>query len=300
MRRLAWLVLALSPACVPADETLPVGSAQFTIKGSERSMSEEGISAFALSVGTVTTAGSWKVRFDRVILGFRTMTIGKVGDDERCAFRGRGETSDVVFDPRKTLVQTFNGISPANCEDTGIFLSPPGDATDLGPGATAQDLFDLATGLPAHAIIEATATKDDATFRMSLRFDTLRTSSRFGGCAGRFEAKGVRVRASERTLASATFAPENMFQNSLGFGGDFRLDPFLLADSLVDDDKLFTMDEADQLPLREVRRFGEGYQLANGTSAGTFGDFLRALFRFTFFFKELGTCVGNEPGVESE
>jgi hypothetical protein len=228
------------------------------------------------------------------------MTIGKVGDDDRCAFRGRGEKSDIVFDPRRTLVQTFNGISEANCEDTGIFLSPPGDTTEVGPGATPTDLFDLAQGDPAHALMDATARRDDETFVVRLRFDTLRTASRFGGCAGRFEAKGVRVRANERTLASTTFAPENVFQNSIGFGGSLQLGPFEQADLRGNQDGVFTMDEADSLPLSALRGLGEGYQLPNGTTIGSFGDFLRALFRFSFFFKEVGTCVGNEPGSENE
>ena len=216
MRRLLpFVMLAAAAACVPADGSFALGSVQFTIKGSRAS--EAGF----------RTGDQWDVDVTRVILGFRTMTIGKVGDDDRCAFRGRGEKSDIVFDPRRTIVQTFNGITPADCEDTGIFLSPPGDTTEIGPGATASDLFDLAEGTPAHALIVARATRDDETFVIQLRFDTLRTSSRFGGCAARFEAKGVRVKANERTLASATFAPENMFQDSLGFGGSLQLRPFL-------------------------------------------------------------------------
>lgn len=296
MRRFALVALLFfSPACVPADGAFGLGSVQFTIKGSAASQPEASRTVF-------TRTGDWDVRFDRVILGFRTMTIGKVGDDDRCSFRGRGEKSDIVFDPRRTLVQTFNGISPADCEDTGIFLAPPGDTTELGPGAAPADLFELARGQPAHALVDATARNEDGeTFSIHFRFDTLRTSSRFGGCAGRFEAKGVRVRANERTLASATFAPENLFQDSLGFGGTLRLDPFRDADARGNADGEFTMEEADQLRLFDVRtRYGDGYQLPDGTTVGSFGDFLRALFRFTFFFKEVGTCVGNEPGSENE
>jgi hypothetical protein len=288
MRRFAFSLLLLVAACVPADGAFGLGSVQFTIKGSRAS-----------ELGFRTIDG-WNVDVDRVVLGFRTMTIGKVGDDDRCAFRGRGEKSDIVFDPRRTLVQTFNGISEANCEDTGIFLSPPGDTTEVGPGATPTDLFDLAQGDPAHALMDATARRDDETFVVRLRFDTLRTASRFGGCAGRFEAKGVRVRANERTLASTTFAPENVFQNSIGFGGSLQLGPFEQADLRGNQDGVFTMDEADSLPLSALRGLGEGYQLPNGTTIGSFGDFLRALFRFSFFFKEVGTCVGNEPGSENE
>ena len=297
---LALVPSFIVPACVPADGAFGLGSVQFTIKASRPA--EQGFQTADRDRLTGISEG-WEIEFDRVILGFRTMTIGKVGDDDRCAFRGRGEKSDIVFDPRQTLVQTFNGISEANCEDTGVFLSPPGDTTEIGPGATANDLFDLAAGDPAHAIIEATARNTNETFRVQMRFDTLRTASRFGGCAGRFEAKGVRVRANERTLASTTFAPENMFQNSLGFGGSLRLDSFRFADESGDNNGVFTMAEADALSLSRLRANvidSTGYQLPNGTTIGSFGDFLRALFRFTFFFKEVGTCVGNEPGTENE
>jgi hypothetical protein len=294
IRRFALLAVLFVPACVPADGAFGLGSVEFTIKGSRKSMD-----SFVLPGKN----RSYTMKFDRVILGFRTMTIGKVGDDDRCAFRGRGEKSDIVFDPRHSIVQTFNGISAADCEDTGVFLSPPGDTTELGPGATAADLFELAQGNPAHALIDATAIATDQTFTVHLRFDTLRTASRFGGCAGRFEAKGVRVRANERTIASTTFAPENMFQDSLGFGGSLDLQPFEEADLRGNADGVFTMDEADTLSLSVLRStpgIGDGYQLPNGTTIGSFGDFLRALFRFTFFFKDVGTCVGNEPGAEDE
>lgn len=298
LRRLLWLALIVAPAaCVPADGAFGLGSVQFTIKGSQASQ-------FGFRTTDPTPdAKPWDITFDRVILGFRTMTIGKVGDDDRCAFRGRGEKSDIVFDPRQIIVQSFNGIAPANCEDTGVFLSPPGNTTELGPGATARDLFELADpNQPSHALIDATARHGEEKFVLHLKFDTLRTSSRFGGCAGRFEAKGVRVEANERTLASTTFAPENMFQDSLGFGGSLRLDPFIRADADGNKDGVFTMSDAESFPLSRLRfsGVGDGYQLPNGTTAGSFADFLRALFRFTFFFKEVGTCIGNEPGTEDE
>lgn len=306
LRGLALLAVLAVPACVPADGAFGLGSVQFTIKGSNAS-------SFGFrTVDATDDAKPWELTFDRVILGFRTMTIGKVGDDDRCAFRGRGEKSDIVFDPRQTIVQSFNGIAPANCEDTGVFLSPPGNTTELGPGATARDLFELGDpSQPAHALIDATARHGEQTFPLRFKFDTLRTSSRFGGCAGRFEAKGVRVEANRRALASTTFAPENMFQDSLGFGGSFRLNPFVIADEEGDNDGVFTMNDAEALSLTRLRvvlnqrdlgrgNIADGYQLPNGTTAGSFADFLRALFRFTFFFKEVGTCIGNEPGTEDE
>src|SRR5690349_11061844 len=120
--RLAFAsLLFLAPACVPADGAFGLGSVQFTIKASRAA--DVGFTTADFNRTTGQSA-PWTVQFDRLVVGFRTMTIGKVGDDDRCAFRGRGETSDIVIDPRHPIVQTFNGISEANCEDTGIFLSP--------------------------------------------------------------------------------------------------------------------------------------------------------------------------------
>lgn len=293
MRRVAGLVLvALAlAACVPADEALALGSVSFTVNASHAA--ESGfVTADVMNDGTI----GWNIRFDRVVLGFRTVTIGKVGDDDRCAFRGRGERSDVVFDPRAGLVQTFNGIKPADCEDVGIFLAPPGDTTDVGPGVVPADLFDLAADPVAHAIVEATARHDEETFRVRLRFDTTRTASRFGGCAA--AVRGIRVVANERKSATITFSPENLFRDALGFGSNLRLTPFMEADENGDGDGIATMTEIDALPLARLRGFGDFYQLPNGTIAGSFGDYLRALFRFTFRYRESGSCFGNEPGSE--
>jgi hypothetical protein len=286
MRRFAF-ALFLVAACVPADGTFGLGSAQFTVNASR--------SAFIGFSTRETNFDTWRVEFDRIVLGFRTITIGKVGDDDRCSFRGRGESSDIVFDPRATLVQTFNGITPANCEDTGIFLSPPGDTTQVGPGATSADLVELAQGDPSHAIIDATARRDDERLRIHIVLDTARTSSRFGGCQARFAAKGVQVKANERTSSTVTFAPENMFQDGLGFSGSLRVDAFAEADKLGNQDGVFTMEEADGVSLARLRGLGDAYQLPNGTTAGSFGDYLRAVFRFTFFFDGTGTSpAANE------
>lgn len=292
MRRAAALLFVVAiAACVPADGALELGSATFTVKAS-RAAGSGIVTADVMNDGTI----GWNVTFDRVVLGFRTVTIGKVGDDDRCSFRGRGERSDVVFDPRVGLVQTFNGIKPANCEDVGVFLSPPGDTTDLGPGAQPGDLFDLFADPPAHAIVEATARHKDESFRVLLRFDTVRTSSRFGGCSA--GTRGIQVRANERVGATVAFGPENLFRDALGFSGNLRLTPFIEADDNGDGDGIATMAEIDALPLARLRGFGDFYQLPNGTTSGTFGDYLRSLFRFTFTYRESGTCFGNEPGSE--
>src|SRR5690606_33944916 len=107
-----------------------------------------------------------------------------------CAYRGRGAASDVVFDPRRGLVQSFNGIQPVECPDVGVIFGPPGPATTLGEGASSSELVELATGRPAHALVDATAEwatptggfTPTRTLAIKLRLDTERTSSRFGGC----------------------------------------------------------------------------------------------------------------------
>lgn len=290
MRPRIVAVVAIA-ACVPADGALSLGSASFTVKAS-RAASSGFVTDDVMSDGTI----GWNVRFDRVVLGFRTMTIGKVGDDDRCSFRGRGERSDTVFDPRVGLVQTFNGIEPADCEDVGVFLAPPGDATDVGPGAEPADLFALGDDPPAHALVEATARHEADVFRVRLRFDTARTAARFGGCTA--AVRGIRVRANERASATIAFAPENLFRDALGFSAHLRLGAFLEADENGDGDGVATTDEVDALPLTRLRGFGDFYQLANGSTAGSFGDYLRALFRFTFLYRDTGACFGNEPGGE--
>ena len=113
----AWLGLGALAACVPADEAVGLGSVQFTFKVSVQT--QEGVTE-------TETLDRWALRFDRVVLGFKTMTLGRIGDTDICSFRGRGARSDVVFDPRLGVVQTFNGIQPAECPDVGIIFGPPG------------------------------------------------------------------------------------------------------------------------------------------------------------------------------
>jgi hypothetical protein len=293
-RLLSALTVLAAAACVPADGSLQLGSVSFTVTASRAT--EAG---FTTDDSLPDPFDRWTVEIDRVVLGFRTMTIGKVGDEDRCSYRGRGEASDIVFDPRIGIVQTFNGIIPANCEDVGVFLSPPGDTTEVGPGVTSRDLVELAEGDPAHAIIEATGKHGNtASIHVVLRFDTGRTSSRFGGCQALFQPKGVRVVANQRLSVGVAFAPENLFRSALGFGADFRIDPFVEADRTGNNDGIVTMNEIDAVRLPRLRAFSDGYQLPDGTQNGTFGDYLRALFRFTFLFRDTGTCVGNEPGAE--
>jgi hypothetical protein len=282
--------LAAIAACVPADEALRLGSVQFTFEASERTLN---------GVFRSETVDGWALRFDRIQLGFKTMTIGKVGVPDTCSFRGRGVLSDVVFDPRAGIVQTFNGIEPIECPDVGIIFGPPGNETTPGAGSTSKDLVELATGEPAHAIVETIATEEDPfssnprTLRILLRFDSMRTSTRFGGC--RAARRGVLVYEGQRDRASVRFAAEHLFRESISPDAVLRVDPFAQADA--DGDGIVTMDEIDSLRLSRIG--GGDYKLPNGSSVGSFGDYVRALFRFAIMFRnEDGVCVGNEPGSE--
>jgi hypothetical protein len=290
-------VLALS-ACVPGDQALPLGSVQFAIGASPR------------TTGGVESADGYALHFDRVLLGFKTMTIGQVNVPDKCAYRGRGAASDVVFDPRIGIVQTFNGIEPTNCPDVGVIFGAPGGGTTPAGGASSDELIELAAGVPAHAIVEATATKrSDAGsmvalgfgpggLRIKLRLRSDRTATRFGGC--REAAPGVLVLGSQRLQVPVSFAAEALFQDTLLSNASeehLRVHPFLQADQAGDNDGIVTMDELDALPLSLVTD-SDTYALpSNSSQGGSFGDFVRELFRFTVHFREQGFCSGNEPGA---
>lgn len=282
-------------ACVPADEALGLGGVQFTFAVSLRT--REGVTA-------AETADGWSIRFDRVVLGFKTMTIGKVGETNVCSYRGRGETSDVVFDPRFGVVQSFNGIEPVECPDVGLIFGAPSNETTLGNGASSRDLVELASGVPAHGIVEATVRREQglssrpnpSTYRILLRFDSERTSTRFGGC--RAAARGVRILEGRRDDVPVWFAAEHLFRDAISSTAKLRVQPFVRADAFGNDDHVVTMGELDQIPLSSVFD-SEFYQLSDGTTAASFGDYVRELFRFTIMYRtEDGLCVGNEPGSE--
>lgn len=281
-------------ACVPADEALQLGSVAFAFHAS--AAAHEGVREYEVR------DYDWTLRFDRVVLGFKTMTIGKIDEPDACAYRGRGAVSDVVFDPRIGLVQTFNGLAPVGCPDVGVVFGPPGGATGLGGGATSDDIVELASGRPAHAIVEATATQSGGwstarrdSVQIKLRFASDRTATRFGGC--RSAARGVRVPAQARERIEVWFAPETLFREALSATAQIHVRPFVDADAVWgNDDGVVTMDELDAIPLTTMAGYGLGYQLADGTRTGSFGDYVRTLFRYTLGFRdEYGFCIGNEP-----
>jgi hypothetical protein len=293
------LALGVS-ACVPADDASGLGSVEFYIGASDITAGREsdlGAPPYALS------DDGWRIQFERVLLGFKTMTIGKIGFADVCSYRGRGALSDVVFDPRVGIQQTFNGIQPVECPDVGIILGAPGPQTTFAGGATAGDVFDLAAGRAAHAIVEASARyvgggPPRAPVRIQLRFDSERTTRRFAGC--REETRGVTVLPSQRDSAIVRFSAELLFRDALSPTARLIMAPFLQADASGDRDGVITMDELDALPLVFVEtETGPRYRLPNGAREGFFGDWLRALFRFAFKFRSaFGTCTGTEPGIE--
>ena len=288
-------------ACVPADEALGLGSVQFTFTASTHAKT---------GIYSGESRDLYRVDFDRVILGFKTMTAGKLGAPNTCSYRGRGAVSDAVFRPlgdKPGLVQTFNGLSPIECPDVGVIFGAPTDATVPDANATSADLVELAEG-GLHAIVDATASLDDGftpTTQIQLRFNPITTSTRFGGC--REATRGTRILTGKRDQATVYFAPENLFREAISSTVPFRVRPFIQADERGDADGIVTMTELDNLPLAAIPD-GDFYQIPSSTTANnvtgrfpSLGDFVRFLFRFTLLFRtENGLCTGNEPGTESE
>jgi hypothetical protein len=282
----------LALACVPADEALPLGSAEFTItaRGSPRTLADN------------VVIDQWAIHVDRFLLSFRTMTIVNLERPDQCAYRGRGAATNVVFDGASgSVVQAFNGIMSGDCPDVGMRLATPDDHTVPGDGATAADLLTLLSGRPAHALFEATATHaprpglaTETTLKLSLRFDTARTASSFGGC--RDAIRGARIHPDARYAVFVEVAAETLFRDAISSSARLQLQPFLLADREGDNDGVVTMDELDKLPL--ISANGPFYQLPNGSHAGSFGDYVRAQFMFAVRYGDGGLCNGIEAGTE--
>ena len=304
---LPTLVLACVAGCVPADQALPLGSAEFTVTGR---------ASPRLFVGGEQVVDGWSIRIDRFVVSFKTMTIVNLLNSDQCAYRGRGAASNVVFEATEgSVVQAFNGIKPGACPDVGMRLGAPDDRTVLGEGATVADLVALATGQPALALVEATATFEPSSgdtssgdappvkpMHISMRFDALTTSAAFGGC--RDASKGARIRPESRYALFVSFALENLFRDAISATASLRFAPFALADSQYGNkDGIVTMDEIDKVPLAlipfEVPLFGsQFYQLPDGTTHGSFGDYLRKQFQFSLKFGNGGQCNGIDPGTE--
>jgi hypothetical protein len=301
-------------ACVPADEALGLGSVQFTFTASSHTKND----IYPGETQGPNDGGGYRVHFDRVILSFRTMTVGKLGAPDTCSYRGRGAVSDAVFRPlgaKTGLVQTFNGMSPVECPDVGVIFDAPTDTTVVDANATPQDLIELAQG-GLHAIIDVTATPTDELpsnpiavptrpTKIQLRFNPITTSTRFGGC--REATRGTRIRQGNRDEATVYFAAENLFRGAISSTYPFRIRPFIQADERGNGDGVATMEEVDNMPLSAIPD-NDLYQVPSSTSANnvqgrfpSLGDFVRFLFRFTLLYRtENGLCTGNEPGSDSE
>lgn len=289
------LLLAALAACVPADEGLPLGSAQFTItgRGSPRVLDGDRV------------RDGWTIRIDRFVVGFRTMTIVNLQSSDQCSYRGRGAASNVLFEAAEgSVVQAFNGLKPGACPDVGMRLGAPDDRTVLGDGATLEDLRSFAAGIPALASLEATATREAdpaaelpaRTMHLALRFDSVRTSTAFGGC--RDATRGAKIRPEARDAIFVSFATEAFFRDVISPTASLRFEPFADADRFGNGDGTITMDELDSVRLVEVAQVTGGvYELPSGARTGSFGDYVRAQFQFSVKFGDGGLCNGIEPGT---
>jgi hypothetical protein len=291
----ASILLAFA-GCVPADEGLPLGSAQFTItgRGSPRDL--------VTIDEDFNGPRPWKIHLDRYVLSFKTMTIVNLHNSDQCAYRGRGAVSNVLFDGTVgSVVQSFNGIKPGACPDVGIRLGAPDDRTALGEGSTLDDLISLGSGVPGIAFVEATATQDAEpelelparTMHLSLRFEPDNTSSAFGGC--RDAIPGAKIRPEARYALFVSFAAEAFFRDAIAPNAALRFAPFANADERGNRDDIITMAELDALPL--ASQFGGVYELPSGARSGSFGNYVRAQFQASVNFGNGGHCNGLDPGT---
>jgi hypothetical protein len=290
--RRAALLLAGSAlaavACIPSDDSPTLGAAAFTI-------GVTGKTALAQYEPGFATTDGWRVRWDRILLGFKTMTIGKQGVPDQCQYRGRGELKNVVVDPFVGATQIFDGIQPVDCPDVGIILGPPDGATTLGPGTSPADIVELSVPSPAQAVVRATlfppasADPPEKIYQLVLRFDD-RAPTRFAGCGvlgadavsgpgeGGVPTRGARIVAGARDQIMVKFAAEALLvlPDRLNTGA-IRAELFVQADLLGNGDGIITMDELD------------------GSDAG---DNLRALFGGTIRYRiDSGACKAIAPGA---
>ncbi|MBS2018205.1 MAG: hypothetical protein JST00_35365 [Deltaproteobacteria bacterium] len=301
-RLLALLGIAVTAAvaCVPSDEALPTGSAEFTLFTKDDDL-------YLPVTRFVDRRRRWDVRIDRIRGSFKTVTIGQVGVPEQCSYRGRGALSNLIFDLSRGNTQTFNGIQPGLCPDVGIVFGAPDSATTLGAGMTVADLADMVVAPTSHVIIEGTATPraapgDDPTppYRLLLRFDTARTTTTWGGCRDSESRRGVTIVPEQRQRADMLFRPQAIFREIIAPTANLRFEPLALADDDGNRDGIVTMDELDDITLASVRQIAgsQTYVLPDGVQAGSLGDYVRAQLRFVFQFNGAGICNGNPAGVE--
>lgn len=280
MRAMCILIASLAAAaCVPADEALPLGSAEFTITA-------------RYSARTATTVDGWSINIDRYVMGFRTITIVNLEDSDQCSYRGRGADANLIFDGTTgSVIQSFNGIKPGPCPDVGLRLSVPDDYTRVGEGTTVDDLLALASN-GQHAFVDVTATKDDQTVHLEFRFDPGTTSNAFANC--RDATRGAKIEPEGRDAIFVEFDALAFFRERLITGSDLSFSPFALADQ--DDDGTITMAELDATHV--VGGFGSlAYTLPNGQHTSSLGEWVRTEFQASVHFGNGGTCDGLPAGT---
>ena len=266
-------------ACVPTDEALPLGAAEFTITArfAERSL---------------TTVDGWALHIDRYVLGFRTMTVQNLQDSDQCSYRGRGADANIIVDGTVgSIIQSFNGVKPGPCPDVGLRLTVPDDYTRVGEGTTLADLLDLAT-TQTHAFVMATATQDAFTKHVLLRFDPVTTTMAFASC--RASIRGVKIEPDGRDAVFVAFDASAFFRNALSAYSDLAFAPFAAADA--DNDGQITMTELDQFQSF----FGGGgltYTLPSGESPTSLGQWVRAQFQASLHYDTDGVCDGLDAGT---
>jgi hypothetical protein len=129
--------------------------------------------------------------------------------------------------------------------------------------------------------------------KVSLRFDSERTASAFGGC--RDAIRGVKIRPEGRYAVFVSVAAEAFFRDAISQNAQLRFTPFVDADLQGNNDGVVTMDELDLFPLSQAP--GPFYQLPNGAKSGSFGDYVRAQFMFAVKYGNGGICDGIAPGT---
>ena len=266
-------------ACVPTDESLVLGSAEFTItaRASERSF---------------TSVDGWSLFVDRYVTGFRTMTIVNMQDTDQCSYRGRGASANIIFDGIVgTNIQSFNGIKPGPCPDVGLRLTMPDDYTRVGEGTTEADLLDLAT-TGSHTVVTVTATLGTQTKHVRLRFDPGSTTSAFANC--RDAIRGAKIEPEGRDVIFVAFDASAFFRDTIKPYADVWFGPFVEADA--DDDGEITMAELDNSRIFSDRR-PPAYLLPTGVPPTSLGQFVRAQFQASLHFGASGQCDGLDAGT---
>jgi hypothetical protein len=258
-RALGIGVLVALEACLPTDEAVGMGSAQFTVRTS--SFVRDGF----LTSDRTDDRKPWSITFERVMVGFETMTLRNTTTGEGVYVRGSAEDNYVVFDPRVGLVQTLNGLEPATYV-VALLLGPPGGAFGVGPGATSADLIDLAAQEGILTTIDLNATHATERLAIHLRFDAR---------VGRSFSLDERILfPNERASVEIELA----FEGLLFDGREYRLATFLEADRAGNGDGVVTMAEVDALALDAVRTADAPFTMPPGTIGGTVGDYLRVRF----------------------